>query len=97
MNESKDNIIFIGGKPLMNYVTSVLLQFTKCDFNEVVLKSRGKFISKAVDVAEVSRKKFLKQIKIEIKDIKIDSEDFETKDGKRINVSTIEITLEKKN
>lgn len=96
MNESKDNIIFVGGKPFMNYVTSVLLQFTKYEFKEVILKSRGKFISKAVDVAEVSKKKFLKQIKIEVKDVKIDSEDFETKEGKKINVSTIEIILEKK-
>ena len=80
----------------MNYVTSVLLQFTKYEFKEVILKSRGKFISKAVDVAEVSKKKFLKQIKIEVKDVKIDSEDFETKEGKKINVSTIEIILEKK-
>jgi len=96
MNESRDNIIFVGGKPFMNYVTSVLLQFTKYEFKEVILKSRGKFISKAVDVAEVSKKKFLKQIKIEVKDVKIDSEDFETKEGKKINVSTIEIILEKK-
>lgn len=96
MSESKDNIIFIGGKPFMNYVNSVILQFTNCDFKEVVLKSRGKFISKAVDVAEVSRKKFLKQTNIEIKDIQINSEDFETKEGKKVSVSTIEIVLEKK-
>lgn len=96
MNESKDNVIFVGGKPFMSYVTSVLLQFTNYNFKEVILRSRGKFISKAVDVAEVSRKRFLKQDNIEVKDINIDSEEFETKDGKKINVSTIEIILTNK-
>ncbi|MFH1072834.1 MAG: RNA-binding protein [Nanoarchaeota archaeon] len=59
------NSIFIGEKPFMNYVTSVIMQFTTKNANEVIIKARGKFISRAVDVAEVSRKRFLKdQFKI---------------------------------
>ena len=53
------NIIFIGEKPFMNYVTGVVTQFKLKNQSEVIVKARGKFISRAVDVAEVSAKKFL--------------------------------------
>ena len=100
MTETKtrenDNIIFIGNKPFMNYVTAVVMQFTSQRSNEVVVKARGKFISRAVDVAEVAAKRFLKDQEITVKNISIDSEEFEDKDNKKIKVSTIEITLIKK-
>jgi len=89
------NIIFIGEKPFMNYVTGVVTQFKTKNQKEVVVKARGKFISRAVDVSEVSAKKFLKEENIKVKDIKINSEEFENKEGRKVNVSTIEITLEK--
>lgn len=71
------------------------MQFTTQGASEVVIKSRGKFISRAVDIAEVSSKRFLENT-VEVKDIKIDSEEFENKEGKTIRVSTLEITLIKK-
>jgi DNA-binding protein len=89
------NIIFIGEKPFMNYVTGVVTQFKTKNQKEVVIKARGKFISRAVDVAEVSAKKFLKEENIKVKDITISSEEFENKEGRKISVSTIDITLEK--
>ena len=88
-----DNVVFIGTKPFMNYVTSVVMQFTIKGSNEVIIKARGRFINRAVDVAEVIRKKFLKDKNIDLKEIKIGSEELENKEGKKINVSTIEITL----
>lgn len=91
----KDNIIFIGQKPFMNYVTAVVTQFKNNNEDEVIIKSRGKFISRAVDVAEVASKRFLKDENIKVKSITIDSEEFENKEGKRINVSTMDITLKK--
>lgn len=90
-----DNIVYIGTKPFMNYITSVVMQFTTKKRDEVIIKARGKFISRAVDIAEVVRKRFLKDQNIKIKDIKIDSEEFENKEGRKVNVSTIEITLMK--
>ena len=90
----EDNNIFIGGKPFMNYVTGVVMQFTTKNANEVIIKARGKFISRAVDVAEVTRKRFLENA-VGIKDIKIDSEDFKNTEGRDVRVSTIEITMEK--
>jgi archaea-specific DNA-binding protein len=93
--KSEDNIIFIGGKPFMNYVTGVVVQFNTNNASEVVIKSRGKFISKAVDVAEVSKRKFLKDKNIEVKEVKIGSEEFENKEGRMVNVSVLEIVLKK--
>lgn len=91
-----ENVVYIGSKPFMNYVTGVVMQFTTKGSNEVIVKARGKFISRAVDVAEVVAKRFLKESNITVKDIKINSEEFENKEGRKVNVSTIEITLAKK-
>ncbi|MFH1211340.1 MAG: DNA-binding protein Alba [Candidatus Woesearchaeota archaeon] len=89
-----DNSIFIGGKPFMSYVTGVVMQFTTKGFDEVIVKARGKFIARAVDVTEVVCKRFLKD-QVKLKDIKIDSEEFKNKEGKDVRVSSIEITLAK--
>lgn len=89
-----DNTIFIGNKPFMNYVTAVVMQFTVKNATEVIVKARGKFISRAVDVSEVAAKRFL-QGQAKVSGIEINSEEFENKEGKDIRVSTIEITLVK--
>ena len=87
-----DNCIFVGGKPFMNYVTGIVMQFTTKNAKEVIIKARGKFISRAVDISEVTTKRFLEgQVKVE--DIAIDSEGFKNNEGKDVRVSTIEITL----
>ena len=90
-----DNIVYIGAKPFMNYVRSVIIQFNIKKRDKVIIKARGKFISRAVDIAEAVKNKFLMNQTISIQDIKIDSEKFENKEGKNVNVSTIEITLSK--
>jgi len=86
------NSIFIGAKPFMNYVTGIVMQFTTKNEQEVLVKARGKFISRAVDVVEVAEKRFLAG-QIKVSDIFIDSEEFKNKEGKDVRVSTIEITL----
>ncbi len=93
--ENRNHIVFIGSKPFMNYVTSVVMQFTTQNANEVALKARGKFISRCVDVAEVAAKRFLENTVV-VKDVKIDSEEFKNEAGKPVKVSTIEITLARK-
>ena len=89
---AEDNTIFIGGKPFMSYVTGVVMQFTTKNAPEVFVKARGKFISRAVDVAEVSSKRFLEN-QIAVKNIAINSEAFKNEQGKEVRVSTIEIKL----
>ena len=91
--EDKDNIIFVGIKPFMNYVTGVIMQFQNKGQEEVIVSARGKFTAKAIDIVEVARRTFLKEENIKIKNIKISSEQFENKEGKRIYVSAIEIHL----
>ena len=71
------------------------MQFTTQGADEVVLKARGKFISRCVDIAEVSAKRFLENT-VEVKDIKIDSEEFQNSEGRNVRVSTIEIFLKRK-
>ena len=89
-----DNNVFIGGKPFMNYVTGVVMQFTTKNADDVIIKARGKFISRAVDVAEVTAKRFLEN-SVAVSGIKIDSEGFRNTEGRDVRVSTIEITLSK--
>jgi len=93
MTEKEDNYnVYVGGKPFMNYVTAVVMQFTTRDANNVIVKSRGKFISRAVDVAEVVQSRFLKD-QIKVGEIKIGSEEFTNKENRQVRVSTMEITL----
>jgi len=79
----------------VNYVTGVVMQFTTLAHDEVIVKARGKFISKAVDVSEVARKRFLDD-KIGVNSILVDSEQFTNKEGRQVRVSTIEIYLRRK-
>ena len=94
IREEDEHSVFIGSKPFMNYVTGVVMQFTTQGANEVLLKARGKFITRCVDVAEVATKRFLTD-QIEVADVKLGSEAFKSKEGKDIRVSTIEILLKR--
>jgi DNA-binding protein len=89
--KSAENVVFIGVKPVMNYVLAVITQFNQ-GFNEVVLKARGKAISRAVDVAEIVRNRFMQGAKVG--SINISTEQMQGERG-QTNVSTIEITLQK--
>ncbi len=88
------NVVLEGKQPVMNYVLATLTLLNQ-DVKEVVIKARGRAISKAVDTVEIVRKRFLKG-KVDIKEIKIDSQVVQSPDGRQSRVSTIEIVLEKK-
>ncbi|MCS7130287.1 MAG: DNA-binding protein Alba [Archaeoglobaceae archaeon] len=87
-----ENSVFVGNKPVMNYVLAVLTQFNS-GASEVSVKARGRAISRAVDVAEIVRKRFLPDV--DVKDIKISTEQVSSEQG-TANVSAIEITLYRK-
>ncbi|HIP25152.1 MAG TPA: DNA-binding protein Alba [Archaeoglobus profundus] len=89
---SKQGVVYIGNKPVTNYVLAILTQFNE-GADEVAIRARGKAISRAVDVAEMVRNRFLPNIKV--KSIKIDTEELESEQGRKVNVSTIEIVLSK--
>jgi archaea-specific DNA-binding protein len=87
-----EGIVFIGDKPFMNYVTSVVMQLQQR--KQLVIRARGKFISRAVDVSQMAIHRFVEGAKIGT--IKIASEEFENKEKRKVNVSTIEIEVIKK-
>jgi len=88
------NTVYIGKKPLMNYVLAVVMQFGSGS-GEVVIRARGRSISSAVDVAEIVRNRFVPDSKV--KDIQISTEQMPVtgEEGRTVNVSAIEITLTK--
>jgi len=88
----EDNVILVGRKPSMAYVLGVVTQFSDGK-PEVRIKARGKAISRAVDVAEIVRRRFVQDAKI--KSIEIGTEERELQDGTKINVSSIDIALSK--
>lgn len=90
--ETDDNTIFVGKKPSMAYVLGVITQFSDGK-EEVHVRARGKSISRAVDVAEIVRRRFANNLKI--KSIEIGTEERELEDKSKINVSTINICLGK--
>ncbi len=90
-----ESVIYIGNKPPMSYVLAVITEFKKeGDGNDVVIKARGRAISRAVDTAEIVRKRFLPDI--DVKEIKIDTESVTDDTGTTHNISSIEIRLGKK-
>ncbi len=89
---SDENVVFVGKKNIMSYVLAVVTQFNS-GVKEVVVKARGKVISRAVDVAEIVRNRFVPEAKV--KDVKIMTEELTSEDGSKSKVSAIEIVLAK--
>ncbi|MGD8565755.1 MAG: DNA-binding protein Alba [Candidatus Bathyarchaeota archaeon] len=89
---NKQNVVYIGNKPPMNYVMAVITAFNMGNGTEVTLKARGRAISTAVDVAEITRSRFLREAKVQA--ISIGTEEVPSReDGRPRNVSTMEISL----
>ena len=86
------NVIYIGKKSVMGYVLAVVTQFNS-GMPEVFIKARGKTISRAVDVAEIVRNRFLPDVKIA--NILTKTEEMDSEDGTKTKVSAIEIKLSK--
>ncbi|MBN1455923.1 MAG: DNA-binding protein Alba [Methanomicrobia archaeon] len=88
---SDDNVVYIGNKPVMSYVLAVVTQFNTGASDEVLIKARGRSISRAVDTAEVVKNKFMRDV--EVKGITIGTEVITGDGGATSNVSSMEITL----
>lgn len=87
-----NNTVYIGRKPAMNYVLAVVTQFNSGSA-EVIVKARGRNISRAVDVAEIVRNRFMTDA--QIGSIQIATEKLTGEGGQTANVSSIEIFLRK--
>lgn len=60
---SDSNSVLIGRKPVMNNVLACITSFHG-GAKEVRVKARGKVISRAIDVVEVVRRRFLPDVKV---------------------------------
>jgi len=91
----KPDVVFIGRKPAMSYVLAIITSLSSSNANEITLKARGRAITTAVDVAEITRSRFLKDLKIG--KIAIGTEEMAPREGENRArmVSTMEITLTK--
>ncbi len=89
---TEDNVIYVGKKPAMAYVLAAITQFNEGK-TEVRIKARGKSISKAVDVAEIVKNKFMSDVKTD--SVTIGTDSVKGQNNEDINVSTIEIVLKK--
>jgi len=87
-----ENIVLIGRKPVMNYVVACLTCFNS-GAKEVCIKARGQSISRAVDTVELLRRAFIKGLGL--KQINIGTEEITREEGRKSNVSTVEITVSK--
>ncbi|MFQ6064701.1 MAG: DNA-binding protein Alba [Candidatus Bathyarchaeia archaeon] len=87
----ESNVVYIGRKPPMSYVMAIITSFTGSDTEEVTLKARGRAISTAVDAAEITRRRFMKELSIG--KITLGTEGIQQEEGGTRNVSTMEITL----
>jgi len=90
---SERNVIFVGKKPLMVYVTATLTQLA--GLPTVTIKARGRTITQAVDVSQMIVKR-MNAVGFEISDVRISSDSLESQDGRMRNVSTIEIDVSRK-
>jgi len=87
----RSNTIYVGRKPVLNYVLACMTLF-KSGQETVLVKARGQSISRAVDVVEVLRNRFMPAVKVE--GIGIGTEQMQSEDRPTpSNVSTIEIAL----
>ena len=75
----------------MNYVLAVMTSFTGSNTQDVTVKARGQAITTAVDVVEITRNRFLKELRVD--KITIGTDEIPQEEGGTRNVSTIEITL----
>jgi len=88
---SKAITLSILRKPAMSYVLAIITSFAGSDAKEVTLKARGRAITTAVDVAKITRRRFMKELNVG--EITIGTEEIQREEGGTRNVSTIEITL----
>ncbi|MGI6589817.1 MAG: DNA-binding protein Alba [Candidatus Iainarchaeum sp.] len=89
--EAQGNFVYIGKKGAMAYVLAVVTQF-ELGAKTVIVKARGKSISRAVDVAEIIRNR---DSGIKVEGIGIATEEVVTQEGRPLKISSIEITLKK--
>lgn len=89
--EEMGDTVIVGGKPIMNYIVACIT-LLNAGRSEIKVRARGKNISKAVNVVEMLRRVFVKDL--EIKNIEIGTDVLKDETGNERSISTISITLQ---
>jgi archaea-specific DNA-binding protein len=89
-----ENTVLIGAKPVMNYVLACITLFHS-GAKEISVKARGRAISRAIDVVEVVRRRFLPDVKVKSVGIGTDQLAPREEGTGLTNVSSIEIVLQR--
>jgi DNA-binding protein len=94
--DKEPEVVFIGNKPPMSYVMAVMTALSSGATTEIMLKARGRAIATAVDVAEITCNRFIKDLRVTA--IGIGTEEMPAREGdnRSRNVSTLDIKLAKK-
>lgn len=83
--------MYIGSKPILSYVTAIVTALQRSE--KVNILARGRAISSAVDVVEITKRSFMTDLGVE--KISIGTEVLGEEESKR-NVSTISIVVKRK-
>ena len=86
------DVIFIGSKPIMSYVTATLTQLASLPM--VTISARGRRITQAIDVSQMIVKR-MDEVGFVIDDVRTSSDSLTSEDGRVRNVSNIEIDIKK--
>lgn len=93
MADMMSNEIRVGNKEFLTYMRSIELLFRKKKYKELTIVARGQNIKKAVDLAEASKNKFLKDFNIKVVSVKTGTSKFNDSEGIEKSVSNIEIKI----
>ncbi len=86
------NVVFVGKKEPMSYVLTLVGRFN-AGASSLELKARGRTISKAVDVTQILKNRFMPDLRIG--NVLLATEQVENEDGSKSRVSSMTVTLSK--
>ncbi len=92
LSVKRTDLVVVGRKPVMRYALAVLTSFNRGS-TEVVVRGRGRAVAKCVDVVNVLRRSFYRDLKVE--DVKLGTDQLQLGD-RTVNVSFIEIRISRR-
>jgi DNA-binding protein len=92
LSVERTDLVVVGRKPVMRYALAVLTSFNRGS-TEVVVRGRGRAVTKCVDVVNVLRRSFYRDLKVE--DVRLGTDQLQLGD-RTVNVSFIEIRISRR-
>ncbi len=89
-HQNSRDFVIVGLKPIMNYVVACMTLFNS-GTGQVLVRARGRHISKVVDTINMLRSVFLKDLVVD--GVEIGTDKHMSPEGKELFVSTIEILI----